>query len=289
MTVAEFFDLFLEELQQTPSLQNYYKFLGTPSSFEFRKSYFCQRLQYIADNITDRNEAIWDCGCGFGTTALFLAMNGFKVHGTTLEFYYKEIEGRKKYWDKFGDTSLFTADYENLFDAPVKPAAYDAIIIQDTLHHLEPLQDALRIFNQTLTPNGRLVIVEENGNNIIQNLKLYKQRGNKRIIEIYDERLQKNILIGNENIRSLSSWKKELSQAGFHIPADSVQYVRLYLPFFFKNGNTEELLKKEQQLWRKNGFLRENFFFGLNYTATKVSATKSNHAHKQEMATRQHS
>jgi len=197
-------------------------------------------------------------------------MNGIAVHGTTLEFYYKEIEGRKKYWRKFGDTSLFTADYENLFDAPVKRATYNVIIIQDTLHHLEPLQEALRIFHQTLTPNGRLVVVEENGNNIIQNLKLYKQRGNKRIIEIYDERLRKNILIGNENIRSLSTWKKELTKAGFNVPQDSVQYVRLYLPFSFKNGNTEKLLAKEQQLWRKNSFLRENFFFGLNYNATKV-------------------
>ena len=91
---------------------------------------------------------------------------------------------------------LFTYSYENIFDHQFEAAAYDVIIIQDTLHHLEPLQDALKIFNHVLSDQGQLLIIEENGNNVIQNAKLFLQRGNKRIIEIYDEHLKKNILLG---------------------------------------------------------------------------------------------
>jgi hypothetical protein len=62
--------------------------LENPASFEFRKSYVTQRLHYILDHLPTPDAAIWDCGCGYGTTAIFLALNGYKVHGTTLEFYF---------------------------------------------------------------------------------------------------------------------------------------------------------------------------------------------------------
>jgi 2-polyprenyl-3-methyl-5-hydroxy-6-metoxy-1,4-benzoquinol methylase len=193
LTVDAFFELFMKELQETPAMREYYKFLNNKSSFEFRKAYFVQRLQYISDQIKDKNATIWDCGCGYGTTALFLAMNGFRVYGTTLEFYFDQIEKRKNYWKQYGDVDLFEVDYANVFDQTIKDNSFDYIILQDTLHHIEPLQDALEIFRNVLKITGQLIVAEENGNNIISNLRLFKQRGNKKIITIWDERLQKNI------------------------------------------------------------------------------------------------
>ncbi len=269
MTVSEFFDLFLDELRGNPQLTSYYKILATPTSFEFRKAYVVQRLHYILDRLPRKDAAILDCGCGYGTTAIFLALNGYKVHGTTLEFYFAQIPERLRYWAQFGDVSGFTYSYENLFDSPPPPASYDHIIVQDTLHHLEPLQDALRIFRETLRPDGNLIIVEENGGNVVQNLKLYLRRGNKRIIEMYDEQLKKKIVTGNENIRSLATWRRELARQGLHIPAADVQYIRLFPPFMFKAGNVPHLVARENRLWRTNALLKENLFFGLNFTAGK--------------------
>ena len=269
MNVEEFFKLFLIELEQNPNLRNYYKFLNNSSGFQFRKAYFCQRLQYIIDNIPNSNLDIWDCGCGYGTTGIFLSLNGIKTHGSTLEFYYKEIPARLEYWKKYGDPTLFSYSYENIFDTAVVPASKDMIIVQDTLHHLEPLQDALKLFYKILRPGGKLLAVEENGNNIIQNLKLFLQRGNKRIIEVYDEHLKKNIIMGNENIRGFKEWKKELNKGKFEIVNDTTQYIRLYPPFVFKNNNTKKLIEREQQLWKNNSFLKEKFFFGLNFIADK--------------------
>jgi SAM-dependent methyltransferase len=271
MTVSEFFDLFLDELRSNSQLTSYYKFLANPASFEFRKAYVVQRLHYILEHLPRKDALIWDCGCGYGTTAIFLALNGYKVHGTTLEFYFAHIPERLRYWSQFGDVSGFTYSYENLFDSPPPAASYDHIIIQDTLHHLEPLQDALRIFHQTLRPGGDLIIVEENGGNVVQSLKLYLRRGNKRIIEIYDDQLKKNILIGNENIRNLATWRRELAKQRLQIPAADVQYIRLFPPFMFKSDNVPQLLKREGNLWRRNALLKENLFFGLNFIATKTA------------------
>ena len=270
----QFFELMIKELEVHTEMQPYYKFLGKKSSWHFRRNYFLQRLRYIQKNIIDpgnKDVSIWDCGCGYGTTCLFLAMNGIKTHGTTLEFYFDTVQKRMKYWSQYGDTSLFTCTYENLFDNRPAPASYDWIIVQDTLHHLEPIDEALQIFNNSLKKNGKILSIEENGNNIIQRIKLYKYRGNKRIITIWDEKLQKDILIGNENIRSLDSWQKLFEKNGFHIQDGSVQYVRYFLPIHYRFSDAEKLLQKEQRIQEGKGMRREYFFFGLNFIAKKIN------------------
>ena len=269
MTPEHFFELFLKELEQREEMHRYYKFLGKESSFHFRKNYFLERLRYIAKHINDPALSVWDCGSGYGTTCLFLAMNGIKTHGTTLEFYFDTVAERYAYWNQFGDASLFTCSYENLFDNPPAPDSYDTIIVQDTLHHLEPIDDALQIFHKALRKGGKIIAIEENGNNIIQNAKLYKYRGNKRIIKQWDEKLQKDILIGNENIRSLKTWDGLMQQNHFAIEKPSVQYIRYFLPYRYRNADPEALLKKEWTIQQKSHFRKEYFFFGLNFVAEK--------------------
>lgn len=270
MSPEHFFELFLKELEQREEMHRYYKFLGKESSFHFRKNYFLERLRYIARQVNDPSKAVWDCGSGYGTTCLFLAMNGIKAHGTTLEFYYESVAERYPFWNQYGDASLFTCSYENLFDSPPPAESYDHIIVQDTLHHLEPINDALGIFHTTLKKGGRIIAIEENGNNIIQNAKLYKYRGNKRIIKQWDEKLQKDILIGNENIRSLKTWDGLMHANNFSIEKSSVQYVRYFLPYKYRNASPEELLRREIAMQLKSRFRKEYLFFGLNFVAEKL-------------------
>lgn len=269
MSTEEFFNLFLEELRGNRNFHYYYKFLEEKRII-YRKSYFIQRLEYMLQYIGSPGNKIWDCGCGFGTSALFLSLNGYSVYGTTTEHYFKEIPGRIRYWSKYGDLRKLTFDYMNLFDQPIEPEAYDRILVQDTLHHLEPPPKALQIFNMFLRQNGKLLVLEENGNNIIQNVKNYLKRGNKRVIEVYDEHLQKNIVIGNENTRSFAVWERELLKSGFQIEEQSKEYIRLFLPFFYSNSNVDKLQNMEKKLWRENSFLREYFYFGINFIAKKI-------------------
>lgn len=280
MTVAQFFDLFLEELKFRDKLREYYKFHDAPEKLPFRKAYFCQRLQYVLDQVTAYRPAqgplkIWDCGCGYATTQIFLALNGFASRGTTLEFYFKEVHQRLDYWSQFGDMSLLSVSYEDVFETKVPPASEDLIIVQDTLHHLEPLQDSLAIFHRTLKPGGRLIAVEENGNNLVQRAKLFRQRGNNRIIEYFDEGLGRLVKMGNENIRPYGIWRMEFEKAGFEMASTSRQYVRLFPPKAFSNQPMEHVIAKEQAIWKKRPLLREYFFFGVNFVAIKKAETKT--------------
>lgn len=270
MGTEQFFELLLKEIDQNPKLRGYYRFLDDPSRFEFRKAYYIQRLDYIISHVSDPSAVIWDCGSGYGTTCIYLAINGFKSHGSTLEYYFKEVQGRKEFWQAHGNMELFTTGYEDIFESYPKPESIDIIVLQDTLHHLEPLQEALKIFSRVLKPGGKIVLIEENGSNIIQNLKLFKQRGNKRIIEYYDEKLKKNIVMGNENIRGYNRWKQELAKQNLIVLDDETQYIRYFPPFYYKNRSPEEVYSKEQKIARNNSFLRTYFFFGINLIVQKA-------------------
>jgi hypothetical protein len=86
---------------------------------------------------------------------------------------------------------------------------------------------------------------------------------------MYDEKLQKSVLIGDENTRSLKGWIKEFSKAGMQIHPDSVEYIRYYFPHKYDGQNTQALIAKEFNLSKKDGTRREFMFFGLNFTAGK--------------------
>jgi len=271
MDTEQFFELLLKEIEINTSLQNLYRFLKDRKSFNFRKAYFLQRLEYVTKNIKIRDATIWDCGCGYGSTGIFLALNGYSVYGTTIEYFYDHIPARFEYWSKFGNISSFRISYQNLFDPPFFKGQYDYIIAQDVLHHLEPNDRALQIIRDSLKDKGTLIVCEENGGNIINRLKLFLRRGNKRIIDIYDDKLNRNIKLGNENIQSLASWKNKLMKAGMAINDESVEYVRLFPPFYFNKHNYKQVIEKENKIWQRNKTVKEFLFFGTNFTAGKTN------------------
>jgi 2-polyprenyl-3-methyl-5-hydroxy-6-metoxy-1,4-benzoquinol methylase len=235
----------------------------------WRRSYLEQRLDYINRSLAAEQARVWDAGCGYGTTALFLALQGHEVMGNTLEFYYDKISRRLDYWSRYGDVSGFRVEYANLFDMQVLPQSFDAIIAQDTLHHLEPINDALEIFNRSLRPHGKLIAVEENGNNVFIILKNFLIRGFNKVTVQYDEKLQKEILFGNENARCMRKWTSLLNETGFEVPVDSVTYIRFFLPVFYSKNDLKVIREKEMKLGSNPSLLREMLFFGINFTAVK--------------------
>lgn len=272
MTVENFFNLLIEELNQSPKLRGYYRFINDKSLFDFRKAYFCQRLQYIYDHIPDdKNTKIFDIGCGYGTTAIFLVLNGYKVSGGTLEYYFEQINERIAYWSQFGNLDNLEIKYENFYDNPLLKNTYNIVITQDVLHHLEPIDDALKIISDSLVLGGKLIACEENGNNILNRARLFLKRRNNKIIEFYDEKLGKKILMGNENIRNQKKWTKKISTTDLLLDYNSVQYIRLFFPGKFKNKTYSEVIKREQQIWPKYSFVKNYFFHGLNFVAIKTT------------------
>jgi len=269
MTLDQFFKHFEEELRENKPLTEYHRFINSSKLYDFRKSYLEQRYQFVLNQIQKPNAHIWDVGCGYGTTSILLGLNGHKVLGTTLEYYFDEITNRLQYWSQYGDISTIRLEYQNMFDNHPEEGSLDYIVAQDTLHHLEPFEKAVEIFDKVLKPDGKIIVSEENGNNIICNIKHFRERGFRRISSYYDERLKKNIVFGNENTRSLSQWKKEFAKGGFKIDPDTIDYIRYYMPGKYDGENTDAIIKKESQLWRKSAILREFFFFGMNFTVLK--------------------
>lgn len=267
--IDTFFRLFEQELQENEDLRSYHRIINSESLYLFRKSYVYQRLDYVIQNISGNDIKILDIGCGYGTTDLLLAFLGFEVTGTTLEFYYDKIEKRLEYWKNYVDTSRITIKYENLFKSDYPEESFDYVILQDTLHHLEPIDNALQIIYHLMKKDSKLIAIEENGNNIIQNLKLIKQRGFKRIIEVHDDKLNEKYLMGNENIRSFSKWNKLFRKNGLTILNNKTQYIRLFPSFYFKKYGIDEIVKREQKIWKKSNILKEFFYFGINFIAYK--------------------
>lgn len=271
MQIEEFYGHLCEELRQNRSLYPYYKLTdGSVSRQLFRKAYFMQRLAYIDKYVDTANKpAIWDCGCGYGTTGLFFATKNQPVLGTTLEYYAKEWEQRCNFWNKFCNTDLFSYQYANLFDQVIDDESFDYIILQDTLHHIEPVEEGLKIFHRALKKNGKLILIEENGACLLKRLMLYRQRGNNRVISVYDEVLGKEIMMGNENIRPAEKWLQLFNDSDFSLVDDSLMYIRLLPSFCFNEGKYEENIRKEQKIWKNNRFLREKAFFGINMVFEK--------------------
>ena len=195
-------------------------------------------------------------------------MNGLKARGLTLEFYSEAISERLKYWEKYGDISLFNWSYQNLFDHPPEPASYEYILAQDTLHHIEPCNEAIEIIGNALKDNGKFIVVEENGDNLVLRMMLYRQRGSKRIIKLYDDILKKDILFGNENIRGFKQWRNLFEKAGLRIDDKSLKYIRFYLPKKFLTTGYENTILRENKI--NNNLLLKYLFYSLNFNATKI-------------------
>lgn len=275
MNSGYFLDIFLKELAQNKDIQDYHRLINSDKLFHFRKAYFEQRLKYIESKIKRNNLKILDLGCGYGTTSLFVASQGHTVIATTIEYYFDKIHSRLEFWKKYIDTSKIEFRYENIFDSDYKPEEFDIIIAQDTLHHIEPVYKALQIIYRILKKDGLFIVVEENGNNIFNNLKNFRRRGFNRIVEKYDEKLGKKILFGNENIRSLKEWKKKFIKSSFFIDNESVEYIRLFPPFMFKKMDYQKIINLEQKLWKRSPFLKNYFFFGVNFVAKLTDHNKS--------------
>lgn len=278
MTPEMFWELFLDELcnKESTPMHSYYKFAKKDISFEFRKLYFLKRLNYVYKNIVGSDNIVWDCGCGYGTTGLFLAMNGIRTIGYTIEpVFYNLIFDRFNYWRQFGPVELFTVEYRNIFYDPPAPSFADIIIVQDTLHHLEPLSDALSILKNALKANGRIIVIEENGANPIQQSLLYWRRGHNKVRIYYDDVLGREVVVGDENIRNIKQWSSYFNSAGLDLELNSLEYIRFFPPFVYSLVKSETVNTIENFLVRKLSLVNV-LFFGMNFIARhKIDSTRN--------------
>jgi hypothetical protein len=112
-------------------------------------------------------------------------------------------------------------------------------------------------------------LIEENGGCWIKSAMLFAQRGTKRVISVYDKTLEKEILMGNENIRPEKLWRMHFEKAGFKMETESLQYIRFLPSSCFNENDLQKNIEKEQKIWKKSAFLRHHAFWGINMVFSK--------------------
>jgi SAM-dependent methyltransferase len=269
MNVSDFLDLFIRELSLNKKLNEYYRLNCGDGRFLFRKAYIEQRLEYLNRHLPAEPCKIWDAGCGFATASIFMALKGHIVRGTTLEYYYNEINSRLEYWSPYEGIKNLSVEYEDIFSSSRKKGEYDIILLQDTLHHLEPVNEAAFIFRDALKKGGKLIVIEENGDGIFIRGKNLLSRGLSRISEYYDEVLGRSVILANEQARSIAEWEGIFRNAGFNDGISDPEYIRILPPVVFSYANYSKTLGKERELAESSGLLRQYFFFGINFTVRK--------------------
>lgn len=225
ISAEDFFEDLLNDIETFDSLKEYYGFMNGSRSLRVYRERFITRMNYCLMNLEGK---VLDVGCGFGTTMIFLALNGFSVSGITLEFYHPVLlERLDKYKSRFtGDVSFKHSDF---FEEDL--SGFDCILLQDTLHHLEPMGSVASKISQ-FCAQGRLVVcLEENGGSLLKNARLFLKRGSEKIIKFTDSHTGKTILLGNENVRSLKRWRCIFEQVGLELV--DVKFHASPIGFFF--------------------------------------------------------
>jgi 2-polyprenyl-3-methyl-5-hydroxy-6-metoxy-1,4-benzoquinol methylase len=262
--IDKFLKFFQLELSEKTELNEYHKLFESRWLYSFRMSYFKQRMDYLIKHLPQQPCNVLDIGCGYGTNTFLLALNDIDIEGITLYEFFEPIEKRTKYWNTLGDLKnlKFICNDSNIHS--FKNKKFDIIIAQDTLHHIEPINKVLNKIANLLSENGKIIVCEENGSNIMHNIRLFMLRGNNRVSFQFDKKLNKDVLVGNENTRSLSKWLNLFKQSNLEVEDNSVEYLRVLPPIPFASYKKISQLEK---LFSKIPFLRNHLFHGVNFTA----------------------
>ncbi len=98
---------------------------------------------------------IADLGCGTGTLATLLAVEGYAVDG--VDFSPEMVQRARA---KAGETAGVTFVEADAAAPPLEPASYDVVLSRHVLWAMPSPADALRRWTDLLAPGGRLVLVE---------------------------------------------------------------------------------------------------------------------------------
>jgi 2-polyprenyl-3-methyl-5-hydroxy-6-metoxy-1,4-benzoquinol methylase len=257
-------------------LHTYYKGLLDPTQttrIQFRALFFAMRLQpvlsYIQQFKLQHNSAprILDLGCGMGLESLLLSLAGAVVHG--IDPWSEMIKfaqyRQTKYQAHYGIQLNLDYEHINLFKyTPSEP--YDAVYSSATLHHIEPVSDAIKKISQLIKPDGYFFLSDENGLSPVQQLAVQKKIGwiHPRKFWRIDSDTGERYLYGNENIRATFLWGRYMRDAG--LKPQTIKYCRFLPPL---ERSVEWSVKWERGL-RSIPILTELTAIGFLLSAKKI-------------------
>jgi cyclopropane fatty-acyl-phospholipid synthase-like methyltransferase len=117
-----------------------------------------QMLLHILSFLPEPPAAILDVGCGLGASAAYLANKGYKV--MAIDQFNESIEyARKRYGNSGAEFKVigFSEEDETIF----AEEQYDAVLFQESMQYLHPLDDVIKKTRKILKDKGTLIIGDE--------------------------------------------------------------------------------------------------------------------------------
>jgi SAM-dependent methyltransferase len=255
-------------------LKQYYSGYNANTAWvRFRALFFAMRLQPVLSYIEQFQQenrhppGILDLGCGFGMETILLGLYGAQVHGVDASPEKIELAGKIKQNIEGKQRTSLDVNFEvaNLFRfAPSQ--AYDAVYSSATLHHIEPVSDAIQRIASLIAPNGYFFLSDENGYSPVQQFVVQKSIGfakPRKYLRI-DSETGEPFWYGNENIRPPFLWATHMRKA--RLTPISIKYCRFLPPLDRSLG---ELVKLERGL-RSIPVLAQIGAIGFLLTAQKA-------------------
>ena len=181
--------------------------------------------------------SILDVGSGCGSESLSFASFGHDVHGIDIKADRVKTAIERS---KLFNFKSPTFEVKSIFNITDK---YDIIWMNQAFHHIEPREQLCEHLRSLLNKDGKIVIAESNGSNILIQAQLFKVRGFNTITYFEDE-LGNKLPYGNERVISCMGLKRIMRRYDFRSLTN-----RFYRVF----PNKEKFFKIEKK-FEKNKF-----------------------------------
>ena len=155
----------------------YYGLLENKARRYLYRNLYQNRLRYIMNLLLSlKGPLILDAGCGLGSEALLFSSLGAKVVGVDLnEERLKAAEKRRLFYKDLikGRVEFILGDVFEI----IKMQKFDIVWMNESISHIHPAEEFLRIAHHQLNPGGRVIISETNGGNPYILLKRFMKTG----------------------------------------------------------------------------------------------------------------
>jgi SAM-dependent methyltransferase len=157
---------------------------------------------------------VLEVGCGIGADLHWLALQGARAVGIDVK---SEWVAAAKALSEHVTRELAPVAVDirrtNLLDMP-ESETFDLIYMKDTFHHLEPRAEIVRKLASLLSPDGAIVIIEPNAWNVLIQLKMFRIRGFRTVVEKIDTATGERFQYGNERLVSGAALRRLFRDVG---------------------------------------------------------------------------
>lgn len=199
----------------------YYKYIS--------EKYFADRTKLLGLSLA----------CGTGHRELKWIDQGKFKYIDAIDLSKPRIDAAKKEAHKKGYGNLINYQVGNIYKVNLSKSFYDAIFVENSLHHFSPLKKILQRINLSMKPDGYLIVNEFVGPTRFQWTEKQIEVINA-LLSIFPDKYKS--LLGKNNGQKLNIFKPSKLRMILHDPSEAVESSNIltYLEEIFEIVETKE-------------------------------------------------